>query len=136
MALLRFPISRNWKIAGKHGRAIFRAGEFRDLDKHFKFCFLAYFFCYHNSDCRTFKHRTDLMLLEMGKSNNACHQLCCHYMVRPDEDKSGRTKLSPLGLLTDSNETHRTVTAQSLNAQGHGWKSLYDHNQSGHHRIL
>lgn len=125
MVLLMFPISRNWEIAGKHGRAIFRAGKLRDLDKNFKFCFLTYLFCYHNSDCRTFKHRTALMFLERGKRKNACYQLCCHYMVKPNEDKNGRTKLSPFGLLTDSNEAHRAITAQKLKAKGPGWKSLY-----------
>lgn len=120
-----FPISRNWEIAGKHGRAIFRAGELRDLEKHFKFCFLIYLFCYHNSDRRTFKHRRALILLEMGNRKNSCYQLCCHYMVKIDEDKNGRTKLSPLGLLTDSNKAHRAITAQTLKAQGPCWKSLY-----------
>lgn len=109
-------------MAGKHGRAIFRAGELRDLHKHLKFCFLAYLFHYHNSDGRTFKHRTALMLLEIGKRKNTCYQLSCHHMVKPDEDKNGRTKLSPLGV--DSNKTLRATTAQTLKAQRPGWKSL------------
>lgn len=110
-------------MAGKHGRAIFRAGELIDLVKHFKFCSLAYLFCHHNSDGRTFKHMTALMLLETGKRKNTCYQLCCHYMVKPDEDKNGRLKLSPLG--ADSNETLRATTAQTLKAQDPGCKSLY-----------
>lgn len=125
MAVLMFPVARNWEMAGKHGRALFRGGELRDLDKHFKFCFLAYLFCYHNSDCRTFKHRTALILLEIGKRKNTCYQLCCHHMVKPEEDKNGRTKLSPLDLLANSNKTLRAITAQILKAQGLGWKSLY-----------
>ena len=43
------------------------AGGLRDLDKHFKFCFLAYLFCYNHSDCRTCEHKTSLMSLETGK---------------------------------------------------------------------
>lgn len=35
MAVLMFPISKNWEMAGKHSRAAFKAGELRDLDKDF-----------------------------------------------------------------------------------------------------
>lgn len=65
------------------------------------------------------------MLLEIGKKKKTCYQLCCHYVVKPDEDKNGRRKLSPLGLLANSNETLRAITDQTLKAQGPGWKSLY-----------
>lgn len=44
-------------------------------------------------------------------------------MVKPDEDKNGRIKLSPLG--AESNKTLRATTAQGPKAQDPGCKNLY-----------
>lgn len=66
------------------------AGRLRDFNKHFKFCFQAYLFCYNHPDGRTHEHRTSLTLPETGLRKDTVvisTLLPLHGQVRQNEIK-------------------------------------------------